>query len=122
MYKFIHIVPWLIIQLIIFGQENTIISCNQYITIQDEKPINIPEEILKSYFSEEDIARYKESGTKILSITVYGEKEISQVWLTNDNQIELRSSTNKPYLLNFVFTSQEIFQLILKIFLLLKKW
>jgi len=51
----------------------------KYIIIQDEKPINIPEEILKNYFSEEDIARYKESGIKILSITIYGEKEISQV-------------------------------------------
>ena len=48
----------------------------KYITIQDEKPVSIPEETLKNYFSEEDIARYKESGIKILSITVYGEKEI----------------------------------------------
>ncbi len=46
----------------------------QKITIQKQKPIHIPEEILSKYFSAEEISRFnKEQG--IYSITVYGEKE-----------------------------------------------
>jgi arsenite methyltransferase len=44
------------------------------ITLQKEKEIIIPDEILKNYLSEEEIAAYKKGDTKILSITVYADK------------------------------------------------
>jgi arsenite methyltransferase len=44
------------------------------ITIQKEKAIVIPNDILNSYLSAEEIAQFKESGTGIFSITVYAEK------------------------------------------------
>ena len=44
------------------------------ITLQKDKAINIPDEVLSAYLSQEEIATYKNSGTKITSITVYGEK------------------------------------------------
>ena len=44
------------------------------ITLQKEKPIIIPDDILSNYLSEEEIKIYKEGNTKITSITVYAEK------------------------------------------------
>jgi SAM-dependent methyltransferase len=44
------------------------------ITLQKEKPIIVPDDILKNYLSEEEIQRYKNSSTRIFSITVYAEK------------------------------------------------
>ncbi|MBL7738183.1 MAG: arsenite methyltransferase [Chitinophagaceae bacterium] len=44
------------------------------ITVQKDKTITVPDEILKSYFSEQEIAAYKSSNTRITSITVYAEK------------------------------------------------
>ena len=44
------------------------------ITIQKEKLITIPEEILKNYLSEEEIMEYKTGKVAIKSITVYAEK------------------------------------------------
>jgi len=44
------------------------------LTIQKEKIITIPEDILERYFSKEEIANYNNSGTGIYSITLYGEK------------------------------------------------
>ena len=44
------------------------------ITIQKDKPIHIPDEILLNYLSPEETAAYKQGGTKISSITVYAEK------------------------------------------------
>jgi hypothetical protein len=44
------------------------------ITLQKDKTIIVPDEILKNYFSEEEIAEYKKSNTRITSITVYAEK------------------------------------------------
>jgi arsenite methyltransferase len=44
------------------------------ITLQKEKEIIIPDEILKNYLTEEEIATYKNGDTKILSITVYADK------------------------------------------------
>ena len=44
------------------------------ITLQKEKPIIIPQEILEQYLSAEEIETYKKGNTKITSITVYGEK------------------------------------------------
>ncbi len=44
------------------------------IILQKEKEIKIPDDILKNYLSEEEIAVYKKGGTKITSITVYADK------------------------------------------------
>lgn len=45
------------------------------ITLQKEKAITIPEDILKNYLSDEEITNFKASGTGIYSITVYAEKQ-----------------------------------------------
>jgi Methylase involved in ubiquinone/menaquinone biosynthesis len=44
------------------------------ITIQKQKQIVVPDDILASYLSSEGIANFKKSGTGIYSITVYAEK------------------------------------------------
>lgn len=44
------------------------------ITLQKDKTIIIPDEILASYLSAEEINAYKNGGTRITSITVYAEK------------------------------------------------
>lgn len=44
------------------------------ITVQKDKPITVPDEILKTYFNEEEVAAFKNSNTRITSITVYAEK------------------------------------------------
>ncbi len=44
------------------------------ITLQKEKAIIIPDDILSNYLSAEEIAEYKNGNTKITSITVYAEK------------------------------------------------
>ncbi len=44
------------------------------ITLQKKKPIIVPDDILKNYLSEEGIQQYKDSTTRIYSITVYAEK------------------------------------------------
>lgn len=44
------------------------------ITLQKDKTIHIPDEILAAYLSAEEIEEYKKGTTKITSITVYAEK------------------------------------------------
>lgn len=44
------------------------------ITLQKEKPIIIPDDILKNYLSENELNEYKSGKTGIFSITVYAEK------------------------------------------------
>jgi hypothetical protein len=44
------------------------------VTIQKEKPIIIPDDILSQYLSPEEIAPFRTSGNGIQSITVYAEK------------------------------------------------
>jgi len=44
------------------------------IIVQKDKPIIVPDDILKQYLSEEQLAAFKQSGTGIRSITVYAEK------------------------------------------------
>lgn len=43
-------------------------------TLQKKKPIIVPDDILKNYLNEEEIQQYKDSTTRIYSITVYAEK------------------------------------------------
>jgi hypothetical protein len=44
------------------------------ITIQKQKEIKLPDEILEKYMGEDEIADFTDSQTGIFSITVYGEK------------------------------------------------
>lgn len=44
------------------------------ITIQKEKPIVVPDDILKNYLNEIELQKFKDSNTGIYSITVYAEK------------------------------------------------
>lgn len=44
------------------------------IQLQKEKPIIVPDDILKNYLTDDEIQKYKDSSTKIYSITVFGEK------------------------------------------------
>lgn len=46
----------------------------QNVTIQKQKPILIPDNILRSYLSEEEIRSFMNTGTGIFSITVYAQK------------------------------------------------
>jgi SAM-dependent methyltransferase len=46
------------------------------ITIQKDKPIIIPDDILKQYLSEDQLSAFKQSGTGVRSITVYAEKPV----------------------------------------------
>lgn len=43
-------------------------------TIQKEKPISIPDDILKNYLNKEELQGFKSGNTGIFSITVYAEK------------------------------------------------
>ncbi len=57
-----------------------LININGFIntTIQKEKAIIIPDNILLEYLSAAEIADYKKGGTKITSITVYAEKPVKE--------------------------------------------
>jgi arsenite methyltransferase len=44
------------------------------ITVQKEKPINVPDDILGQYLDANEIASFKSSGTGIYSVTVFAEK------------------------------------------------
>ena len=44
------------------------------VILQKEKSIIIPDDILSQYLSPEEITAFKQSGTGIVSVTVYGEK------------------------------------------------
>lgn len=46
----------------------------QNILLQKEKPIIVPDDILKNYLNDDEITQYKNSTTRIYSITVYAEK------------------------------------------------
>jgi len=48
------------------------------VTIQKEKLITVPDEILSNYLSKEEVAQFNESNSGIFSITVYAEKKKSQ--------------------------------------------
>ena len=45
-------------------------------TLQKKNPIIVPDDILKNYLNEEEIQQYKDSTTRIYSITVYAEKVV----------------------------------------------
>tara|TARA_B110000046_G_scaffold25332_2_gene24809 strand:+ start:29772 stop:30653 length:882 start_codon:yes stop_codon:yes gene_type:complete len=47
----------------------------QNIQVQKEKPINIPDDILSKYLTEEEVRTFNKDATGIFSITVYAEKQ-----------------------------------------------
>jgi hypothetical protein len=47
------------------------------VVLQKEKPIVIPNDILKNYLSETDITNFNQSDLGIFSVTVYAEKPIN---------------------------------------------
>ncbi|MBH2003575.1 MAG: arsenite methyltransferase [Sphingobacteriia bacterium] len=57
-----------------------LISSNgfNHITIQKEKAIVIPDDILKNYLNEKELADFKKGETGIFSITVYAEKPVAE--------------------------------------------
>lgn len=57
-----------------------LIKSNRFenITIQKEKPIVIPDDILKNYLSVEQIQSFKSGTTGIFSITVYAQKPLTE--------------------------------------------
>jgi arsenite methyltransferase len=48
------------------------------VTLQKDKPIIIPDDILSNYLTAEEIQAYKNGNTKITSITVYAEKPVAK--------------------------------------------
>ncbi len=48
------------------------------ITVQKEKVISLPDDILKEHLGEAGITEFKNSGTGIFSVTVYAEKPVEQ--------------------------------------------
>lgn len=48
------------------------------ITIQKDKPITIPDDILKNYLTDAQLSEFKQSETGIRSITVYAEKPVEE--------------------------------------------
>lgn len=48
------------------------------ITIQKEKPIEIPEDILSQYLNDEEITEFNSGGTGIYSITVFAQKNVGE--------------------------------------------
>lgn len=48
------------------------------ITVQKEKSILLPDDILRNYFSEEEIQSFRNSAAGIYSITVYAEKPLTE--------------------------------------------
>ncbi len=49
------------------------------VTIQKEKPIVVPDDILKKYLNEKELTGFKNGNTGIFSITVYAEKPTEKV-------------------------------------------
>lgn len=79
----------------------------QYITdcgfeeviIQKEKAINIPNDILSKYMSEQEVTQFNNGGTGIFSITVYGQKSGTKekgLQLANQTEIQEDSSCCSP--------------------------
>jgi len=66
----------------------------QNITIQKEKPIVIPDDILSKYLSEAEINAFNKDGAGIFSITVYGEKEGAKLEKTKQNLSEMQASNS----------------------------
>ncbi len=62
------------------GEYLGLIEANGFknITLQKEKVITVPDDILSNYLSGGQIASFKQSGTGIFSVTVYAEKPVTE--------------------------------------------
>jgi len=63
------------------------------ITIQKEKPISIPDDILIKYLSAKEVEQFNTNGVGIFSITVYAEKQGSK---TEKPKVKLTDLKNEP--------------------------
>jgi SAM-dependent methyltransferase len=61
------------------------------VTLQKEKPITIPDDILEKYLSQEDMTAFKQGETGIFSITVYAEKPGAVKDKPKLNMVDLQS-------------------------------
>lgn len=68
----------------------------QNITLQKEKPIVIPEDILSKYLSQEEIAEFNKGKTGIFSVTVYAEKGGTKSFKPKFKLSELQTSSCTP--------------------------
>ncbi len=55
------------------------------ITVQKDKAIIVPDDILSNYLSQEQLAAFKQSGTGVRSITVYAEKPLAEKTCCDSN-------------------------------------
>ncbi len=70
----------------------------QNITVQKEKPITIPDDILEKYLSQDEVKAFNKEGTGIFSITVYADKPGVKSKRVNANQSD--ASVLKSYTLD----------------------
>ncbi|WP_299554104.1 arsenite methyltransferase [Seonamhaeicola sp.] len=66
------------------------------ITLQKEKPIRIPDDILTKYLSEEAVKNFNNSGVGIFSITVYAEKPGTKTNKSKGEQPKLQEACCDP--------------------------
>ncbi|HBX64729.1 MAG TPA: arsenite S-adenosylmethyltransferase, partial [Balneolaceae bacterium] len=59
------------------------------ITVQKEKPIEIPEDILSQYLNEDEIAEFNSGGTGIYSITVFAQKAGGEGQSSTQKQVKM---------------------------------
>lgn len=67
------------------------------LTLQKQKPIFLPDELLANYLTVDEIAAFRESGTGIVSLTAYAEKAVDQPILETPSipRIDLTNLTPK---------------------------
>ncbi|QJW89035.1 arsenite methyltransferase [Spirosoma taeanense] len=64
------------------------------LTIQKDKPVFLPDDILRAYLTPDEIAAYRQSGTGIVSVTVYAEKPGSDVSSSPKTRVQLSDLTS----------------------------
>ena len=64
----------------------------QNVTLQKQKPILLPDEILLQYLSEAEIRAFVETGTGIFSVTVYAEKEGGDNVAKTENRLKAKQA------------------------------
>ncbi|MBL7780813.1 MAG: arsenite methyltransferase [Saprospiraceae bacterium] len=64
----------------------------QNVTLQKQKPILLPDEILLQYLTEADIRAFVETGTGIFSVTVYAEKEGGDNAAKTENRLKAKQA------------------------------
>ena len=73
---------------------SVVFRLNQFenIIVQKEKPIIIPNDILKNYLTETEIAAFNNGGAGIFSVTVYAEKP-KGITVTENPEIKNNTSS-----------------------------